>query len=451
MCLCLSPQQQAVATISTHRNVFPVAWSAAMLAGAMATLPAHGATLLWSGNGTTQGGAGTWDTTNPHFGTSGTGPFGTVWNNTTNAADSVTFGGATSTATLGTDITVRGLTFNNASSVFAGGFSLTTGVSTALAISCGSSTRATGGTISAPIVGTSGITLIGVAGPLVLTGSSTYTGVTTVSNNGDTQSGVRLNLGNGGTGGSIGSSSRVDVRANSIFCTNRSNSIVQGIHFPTITGSGSFIKAGAGTTILTAANTYSGSTSVTNGMLLVNGTIGSGPMTVAAAGAIGGIGKVSGRATISGTLSPGNATGVLTLGSLSLGSTSTSLIELPAAGTRGTDYDGVTTLNASGLTYGGAMDVAFGASLLPDSTSFVIFDFAGSASGSFSAISSTGYYAGTWTNNSDGTFSLAKDSQTLTFTQGTGILSIVPEPASLVIASLGIGLAAGVAVRCRRR
>jgi len=41
----------------------------------------HATQLFWSGNGTVQGGAGTWDTAAAHWGTSTAGPFTTVWNN----------------------------------------------------------------------------------------------------------------------------------------------------------------------------------------------------------------------------------------------------------------------------------------------------------------------------------------------------------------------------------
>jgi autotransporter-associated beta strand protein len=429
--------------VNCHRQAVAVVTLVALAAAA----PAPAATLFWSGNGSTQGGSGTWDTTNARFGASSGGPFTTVWNNTTNAADTALFGGATATATLGSNITVRGLTFNNASTVAGGGFSLTTGVANSLAVNCGGSARATGGTISAPIVGSNGLSLIGTAGPLVLSGSSTYTGETVVSNNAGAQNGVRLNLGNGGTGGSIGSSSGISVQATNIFSTNRSNTATQGIDFPTISGAGSFIKAGTGTTIFTAVNTYSGSTSISAGMLLIDGTIGSGPTTVVAAAALGGSGRISGTATISGTLSPGNTTGVLSLGSLVLAATSRTLVDLPAAGVRGTDYDGLTLLNASGLTYGGTMELAFGGSILADNTTFNVFSFTGTPSGSFDTLSSTGYYAGTWTNNNDGSFSLAKDAQTLTFTQSTGEVIVVPEPATL---SAVLGLTTAISLLRRR-
>lgn len=243
-----------------------------MVAGA----PAHAATVYWSGNGSTQGGNGTWDTTSVHFGSSSTGPYSTIWSNSTNAADTAVFGGSTATATLGTNITVRGVTFNNASTVAGGGFSLTTGGASNLTVAAGGVGRGTGGTISAPIVGSAGLVISNTAGPIVLTGSSTYSGTTII---GAAISGVpiRLNLGSGGTVGSIGSSSGLRVDAGSIFSTNRSGTITQGVNFPSINGGGEYIKNGTGTAIFTLANTYSGATTVSAGSLEMGdgGTTGS--------------------------------------------------------------------------------------------------------------------------------------------------------------------------------
>lgn len=208
---------------------------------------------------------------------------------------------------------------------------------------------------------------------------------------------------------------------------------------------------GSGKVIFSGNNTYGGATTVTQGAFQLNGVLsGSSNLSVAAPGWLGGTGTASGTATLSGgTLSPGeNATaGILTLGSLVLSTTSSSLIDLTAAGTRGTDYDGLTILNAGGLTYGGTMSFAFGGSVLPDNTTFNVFNFNGSPSGGFGQVLSTGYYAGTWTNNLDGTYSLAKDAQTLTFAQSTGIVTIVPEPTSVVAILSGIALT----VICHRR
>ena len=90
-------------------------------------------------------------------------------------------------------------------------------------------------------------------GTLTLTGANTYTGGTTISAG-------TLQLGNGGTSGSIIG----DVTDNSVFAINRSNAFSFG---GVISGSGAFQQNGTGTTTLTGANTYSGATNVNAGTL----------------------------------------------------------------------------------------------------------------------------------------------------------------------------------------
>ncbi len=75
-------------------------------------------------------------------------------------------------------------------------------------------------------------------------------------------------------------------------------------------------KAGAGTVNLTAANTYSGGTTVNDGTLLVNNTsgsaTGSGGVNVFAGATLGGSGRVAGPVTVfEGTVKPGNSAGSL--------------------------------------------------------------------------------------------------------------------------------------------
>ena len=217
------------------------------------------------------------------------------------------------------------------------------------------------------------------------------------------------------------------------------SNVISGNGPITISGTGS------GNVIFSGNNTYTGATTVTQGAFQLNGVLsGSSNLSVATLGWLGGSGTASGTATFSGgTLSPGgNATaGILSLGSLVLSTTSSSLIDLTVAGTRGTDYDGLTILNAGGLTYGGTMALAFGGSVLPDNTTFNVFSFTGSPSGSFGQVSSSGIYAGTWNDNLDGTYSLASGGQTLTFSQATGSVVVVPEPATTVAIVAGIGMA----------
>jgi autotransporter-associated beta strand protein len=213
-----------------------------------------------------------------------------------------------------------------------------------------------------------------------------------------------------------------------------------------ISGSGAFEKLGSGILTVTGNSTYSGATTVSAGRLKVNGSLGSGGLSVAASAWLMGTGTVNGPVTVSGTFSPGSSPGVITLGSLSLTSTSTTIIEVLGA-TRGTSYDGIDIATASGLTYGGLLSFEFGGSALPEGT-YDIFNFAGTSSGSFANLDSTGFYAGTWTNNSNGSFTLVKDAQTLTFSQSTGDIIVVPEPATLALAAAG---AAALACALRRR
>ena len=65
-----------------------------------------------------------------------------------------------------------------------------------------------------------------------------------------------------------------------------------------IAGAGGLIQNGAGTTLLTASNSYSGATTVSNGTLIVNGTnSGSGAVMVTNSATFGGMGAVTGAVT----------------------------------------------------------------------------------------------------------------------------------------------------------
>jgi autotransporter-associated beta strand protein len=96
------------------------------------------------------------------------------------------------------------------------------------------------------------------AGLWVLTGNNTYTGGTTISAG-------TLQIGNGGTSGNL--SATGGIVNNGTLSINRSNAVAQGADFSAISGSGSFIQAGLGNTTLTAANTYTGTTTINSGVL----------------------------------------------------------------------------------------------------------------------------------------------------------------------------------------
>lgn len=110
-----------------------------------------------------------------------------------------------------------------------------------------------GTTVSNAIIGAGGI-IQNSANTLILSGANTYTGITTITAG-------TLQIGAGGATGTLGSGS---VANNATLVFNRNDTLtVDNL----ISGSGSLTQAGTGTLILTAANTYSGLTTVSNGLL----------------------------------------------------------------------------------------------------------------------------------------------------------------------------------------
>ena len=112
--------------------------------------------------------------------------------------------------------------------------------------------------------GGTGASLVKVGGgTLVLSGANTYTGLTAVL-------GGTLQLGNGGTSGSI----LGNVFNDTTFAVNRSDTYTFG---GVIVGGGAFEQIGPGTTILTGNSPYTGGTTISAGTLQLGngGTSGS--------------------------------------------------------------------------------------------------------------------------------------------------------------------------------
>ncbi|PWU10021.1 MAG: hypothetical protein C5B50_26140 [Verrucomicrobia bacterium] len=68
----------------------------------------QGSVLYWSGNGSTLGGSGTWDTTNARWGTSTSGPFTTVWSNSGSDSPTLYYNVAGGSVVVGTPLTING-------------------------------------------------------------------------------------------------------------------------------------------------------------------------------------------------------------------------------------------------------------------------------------------------------------------------------------------------------
>ena len=154
-------------------------------------------------------------------------------------------------------------------------------------------------TIAQSISGAGGLTKAG-SGVLTLTAANSYAGGTTIT-------GGTLQLGNGGTTGSIVG----DVADNGILAFKRTDVVT----FPgVISGTGGVAQIGTGTTVLNANNPYTGPTAVAAGTLAVGDPAhstaalsGGGAVAVAPRATLGGYGSVAGFVVNTGTIAVGSA------------------------------------------------------------------------------------------------------------------------------------------------
>jgi len=200
--------------------------------------------------------------------------------------------------------------------------------------------------------------------------------------------------------GAVGVQSLSTVRTN-IF-QGAGNFLVSGV----ITNGSSYanylIKSGTGTLTLAGNNSYTGTTTVSNGMLLVNGGITTNTVTVTG-GTLGGNGTIKGAVTVQsgGTLSPGTSgVGALAI-SNSLVLAGTAFIKLNQAAGTNDIVRGLTS-----VTYGGTLSVTNLSGMLTTNDAFKIF-YAASYSGAFAgitpAIPAPGFAWNTNTLAADGT------------------------------------------------
>ncbi|EEA02436.1 outer membrane autotransporter barrel domain protein [Burkholderia sp. H160] len=184
-------------------------------------------------------------------------------------------------------------------------------------------TDTSGGYTFAPAVSGPGSVNV-LNGVTVLTGNSTYTGGTAIS-------GATLELGNGGSSGSITG----NVANNGALAFNRSNTLtLAGV----ISGTGTVAQNGGGTTVLTGDSTYTGGTTISAGALqLGNG---------------GTSGSITGNVTNNGTLAF-NRSNTLTFGGVISG---TGTVAQNGGGTTvltaNSTYTGGTTISAGTLQLG---------------------------------------------------------------------------------------------------
>lgn len=247
--------------------------------------------------------------------------------------------------------------------------SLSGGGTTGGNVSLGASTLTTGDATDTTFAGVlsgvgGGLTKAGT-GKFTLTGTNTYSGTTTISAG-------TLEIGNGGTTGSLGTGGVVD---NATLVINRSNAYALN---NTISGTGAVQQIGGGTTTISGNNSYAGLTTVSNGTLAVtaNNALGTtaGATTVAGGATIDFLGvtyTTTETVNLSGTISNSSATTNSSFaGNIALGADVTATVPTAArsltlsggiSGGQSVTKTGAGTLVLSGTnTFSGALNVNVG-------------------------------------------------------------------------------------------
>lgn len=384
--------------------------------------------------------------------------------------------GATAVAVIDSSGTVTAVIITNPGTGYAPGDTLTVTFS--------------GGGAATPAVATGvgftdntsgGLTKTG-GGTLVLSGASTYTGDTHVN------AGM-LQLGSGAATGALSTGSQISIASGASFVIKQNDVVTQGTDFSggALSGEGGLAQAGSGTTVLTAANTYSGGTTVSAGTLEVDNITGSGTgsgtVTVSTGGTLSGSGSIAGAATItSGAfLAPGvgatdtsnqtltftasgTALDVQNGGQIQLGITSSSQVDASfdfsttaltyldthggAAGTPYTtiwnqsgDYDSIRLTSGTfnlGTTAGGTVKVLNNSATLASGSIFKLLDW--TTVGTLDSLAGSGSFTTTDLDLSGVSLDpgLAWDTSAFT-TYGVIVVVVgVPEPSRILLLLLGL-------------
>nr|WP_243699049.1 Ig-like domain-containing protein [Pseudomonas sediminis] len=315
---------------------------------------------------------------------SGTNTYGatTVSAGTLSVASDSNLGGGTVTLTGGSTLAVTGATTIDNAITLSGNATVNTGADT---------------TLSGVISGSNNLTKSG-ASTLTLTGSNTFTGSTsvnagTLSVASDANLGAgALNLANGTTLQITGTTTIDNALALTGLVTV--NAGAAATLSSTISGTGSLTKTGASNLTLSGSNTQLGTTTVSAGTLVVDGSTNS-ATTVASGATLAGSGTLGSDVTVQsgGTLSPGNGgAGTLTInGNLTLDFGSTLALDINGA-TAGTGYDRV-VVNGTVDVSGAALAVTHGyAAGSGDSYTVIVNDAADAVTGTFSGVSEGGKF-----------------------------------------------------------
>jgi outer membrane autotransporter protein len=300
---------------------------------------------------------------------------------------------ATNNSSVGTGaVTLEGSVFQAGANglAFANNFVFAGGTSNTI------DTQAFSLTLSGAISGAGGLTKLG-AGILTLSGANAYAGATLV-NAGTLRAGA-IGAFAPASAFTIASGSTLDLNSfnQTIGSLVGAGAVTLGAATLTtggdgtsttfsggITGAGGLIKTGAGALTLSCVSTYGGGTTISGGILDVNGSLVS-SVTVNAGGTLMGDGAVGGMTINSGGIvAPGNSIGTLNVnGNASFNAGSAYQVEVNAAG----QADKIAATGTATLS-GGMVQVLAQAGVYATQTKYTILTAAGGVNGAFSNVTS---------------------------------------------------------------
>jgi len=234
-------------------------------------------------------------------------------------------------------------------------------------------------------------------------------------------------------------------------------------------GTVSLVKAGSTTWALTGTSTYTGPTTVSAGRLAVNGILGTTPVAVLAAAELGGSGMIGGPVSVAGggSLAPGNSIASLATGTASFAAGATFAYEVDSTDplSLGTAADLLVVSGGLNLDAGNGSLLSFtdlNSSPQPfinNTTIFALINYSGSWNGGLFS------YGGTPLADSS-TFTVGSQQWEIDYNSPTGgsnytsdylpssnfvTVMAVPEPGTLALLAVGVGLLSALARSSRRR
>lgn len=220
---------------------------------------------------------------------------------------------------------------------------------------------------SGQISGPGGVTVSG--GAQIFSGANSYAGGTVIG------AGGTLQIGNGGTGGSVVGA----ITDNGALIFDRSDDVTFD---GAIGGAGTVEKKGVGSLNLTGSSDFGGPTTISGGRLAVNGSLANSAIGVGSGGTLGGNGT-TGDVVVhaGGTIAPGNSIGLLHInGNLSMESGSTYAVELTSAG----QSDRISVAGTAAIASGTTLKVTkTDAAPYVAGTRYTVLDAAGGVTGKF--------------------------------------------------------------------